>query len=132
MTNNKILSSNVDLLNAIDVYFRALYYCDLGLFDQVFHPASSLFDADEGDTTVDPIADYRDVIAKRVSPASKGQEREEEIIMIDWLSDRCATVKVRLRIHENVFVDHLCFVRGREGWRIVAKLWHLEDVRQLS
>ncbi len=129
MPHNKIRSSNVGLLDAVEVYFKALYYCDLNLFDQVFHPASSLFDADEGDTAVDPVADYRDVISKRVSPASKGQDREDEIIMIDWLSDKCATVKVRLRIHENVFVDHLCFVRGREGWRIVAKLWHLEEVK---
>ncbi|WP_085904578.1 nuclear transport factor 2 family protein [Kiloniella majae] len=130
MPNNKTLLSNTDLLDAIEVYFKALYYCDLHLFDQVFHPASCLFDADEGDTIVDPIADYRDVISKRVSPASKGQDREDEIIMIDWLSSKCATVKVRLRIHENIFVDHLCFVRGREGWRIVAKLWHLADVKQ--
>jgi hypothetical protein len=129
MPHNKIRSSNIGLLDAVEVYFKALYYCDLSLFDQVFHPASSLFDADEGDTAVDPVADYRDVISKRVSPASKGQDREDEIIMIDWLSDKCATVKVRLRIHENVFVDHLCFVRGREGWRIVAKLWHLEEVK---
>ncbi|WP_245433233.1 MULTISPECIES: nuclear transport factor 2 family protein [Rhizobium] len=38
-------------------------------------------------------------------------------------------MKVRLRIHSNVFIDHLCFVKGIEGWRIVAKVWHLETVR---
>jgi hypothetical protein len=49
--------------------------------------------------------------------------------MIDWLSEVSAVVKVRLRIHERVFVDHLSFVKGDEGWRIVAKIWHLESVR---
>jgi hypothetical protein len=123
---------DTDLLNAVQTYFDALYACDLSLFDQIFHPACSLFDADEGAITVDPIADYRQVIAKRVSPASCSQDREDEIILIDWLSPAAATVKVRLRIHANVFVDHICFVRGIEGWRIVAKAWHLESARASS
>ena len=78
------------------------------------------------------IADYRQVIAKRESPASRAQDREDEIILIDWPSPAAATVKVRLRIHANVFVDHLCFVKGGDGWRIVAKVWHLETVRVSS
>ena len=88
------MSRDTELLNAIQTYFDALYACDLSLFDQVFHPASSLFDADEGAITVDPIADYRQVIAKRESPSSRSQEREDEIILIDWLSPAAATVKV--------------------------------------
>jgi Putative lumazine-binding len=122
------MERHTQLLDAIDLYFRALYHCDLTLFDQVFHPTSSLFDADEGHVETDPIASYRAVIAKRTPPSSTGQAREDEIIMIDWLSDRCAAVKVRLRIHQNVFIDHLCFVRGEDGFRIVAKVWHLERV----
>lgn len=120
------MHNNIELLNAINLYFEALYHCDLQRFDQVFHPSCSLFDADESDITVDPIAMYRDVISKRISPASKGQQREDEIIMIDWLSNKCATVKVRLRIHNNIFIDHLCFARGENEFRIVAKIWHLE------
>lgn len=121
--------SNTDLLRAVQNYFDALYTCDLVLFDQIFDKHCSLFDADEGVIAVDPIAGYRNVIAKRIPPSSKGQIREDEIIMIDWLSKVSALVKVRLRIHQNVFLDHLCFVKGAEGWRIVAKIWHLESVR---
>ena len=126
------MSRNADLLDAIQTYFDALYACDLSLFDRIFHPACSLFDADEGTITVDPIDGYRRVIAKRESPASRSQQREDETILIDWLSPVTATVKVRLRIHANVFVDHLCFVKGTEGWRIVAKVWHLECVKTTS
>ncbi len=126
------MNRDTELLDAIQTYFDALYACDLLLFDKVFHPASSLFDADEGAIAVDPIADYRQVIAKRESPASRAQDREDEIILIDWLSPAAATVKVRLRINANVFVDHLCFVKGVDGWRIVAKVWHLETVRASS
>jgi Putative lumazine-binding len=124
----KNMTRQNELLNAIDLYFRALYFCDLTLFDAVFHPTSSLFDDDEGHIATDPMAAYRAVIAKRTPPANTGQAREDEIILIDWLSDRCATVKVRLRIHQNIFVDHLCFVKGENGFCIVAKVWHLERV----
>lgn len=122
------MSRNTELLNAIQTYFDALYACDLSLFDKIFHPACSLFDADEGAITVDPIADYRQVISQRESPKSREQRREDEIILIDWLSPTAAIMKVRLRIHANVFVDHLCFVKDINGWRIVAKVWHLESV----
>ncbi|TCU30858.1 putative lumazine-binding protein [Rhizobium azibense] len=62
------MSRDTDLLDAIQTYFDALYACDLSLFDRIFHPACSLFDADEGAVAVDPIADYRQVIAKRKLP----------------------------------------------------------------
>ena len=115
-----------ELLEAINTYFDALYYCDVKLLDKVFHQSSSLFDVDQGKLYVDPIASFRQDVATRPSPASKEQKRDQEVIMIDWLSKDCATVKLRLRAHKNVFVDHLCFVRDSDGWCIVSKVWHLE------
>jgi Putative lumazine-binding len=123
------MTDHTDVLATLQTYFDALYNCDLKLFDKVFYSASSLFDGDEGKISVDPIADYREVISKRISPASKGQAREDEVILIDWLCDVAVTAKVRLRIHQNVFIDHLCLVKGVEGWRIVAKVWHLDSVK---
>ena len=46
--------------------------------------------------------------------------------MIDHLSPISATVKIRIRVHKSVFVDHLGFVTGANGWQIVSKIWHLE------
>lgn len=117
-----------ELLDAIQLYFDALYYCDTSMLNQVFHESSSLFDADEGKLFVEPIASFSNDVGGRVSPASKGQNREDEILMIDWLSPISATVKIRLRAHQNVFVDHLGFVKTEAGWRIVSKIWHLESV----
>lgn len=115
-----------DLREAIELYFEALYTCDVDMLDRIFHPASSLFDADAGAIFVDPIADYRRTIAGRVSPASLGQVRQDEILLVDYLSDNAVLAKVRLRIHQDVFVDHLCFARSGGRWQIVAKLWHLK------
>ena len=116
-----------ELLASVDVYFRALYACDVSLLDQVFHPASSLFDVDEDVVTVDPFPAWRAVVGARKSPLSVNQERDEEIVGVTWLSEKAASVHVRLRVLDSVFVDHLSFVDGPDGWQIVAKVWHLES-----
>ena len=120
------MSDQSDLLAAVQLYFDALYECDTQKLNTVFHSASSLFDADEGKIFVEPIESFSADVGGRISPASKGQAREDEILMVDWLSPLSAVVKIRLRAHQNVFVDHLGFVKGPEGWKIVSKIWHLE------
>jgi len=119
---------DTDLFAAINTYFDAIYHCDVDLLDKVFHKGSSLFDVDEGSLLIDPIASFRNDVANRPSPASKNQQREDELISVDWLSKDCATVKLRLRAHNKVFTDHLCFVKDSDGWCIVSKVWHLEKV----
>jgi len=116
------------MLEAVQLYFDALYYCNTEKLNAVFHSTSSLFDADEGKIFVEPIESFSADVGGRVSPASKGQAREDEILMVDWLSPLSAMVKIRLRAHQNVFVDHLGFVKGPEGWKIVSKIWHLEKL----
>ena len=120
-----------ELSEAISVYLDAIYYCDVEKLDQVFHPASSLFDADEGKIFVDPIASFRANVARRPSPASRKQVRRDEVISIDCLSAISAVVKLRLQSHENIFADHLSFVKGPDGWKIVSKIWHLEGKRDV-
>lgn len=117
-----------DLFAAIETYFEAIHECDVKKLDDVFHPQSSLFDADNGEIFVEPIASFRADVAGRTSPQSAGQALDADILAIDFLSPLSATVKIRIRAHQNVFVDHLCFVRGRSGWKIVSKIWHLERV----
>lgn len=127
MLKQKTTSTN-DLLDAIQYYFDALYYCDTEKLNKIFHKNSSLFDADNGNIFVESIASFSKDVATRISPASKGQKPETEILLIDWLSSSCATVKIRIRAHNNIFVDHLGFVKGENGWQIVSKIWHLESV----
>ncbi len=119
------------LLDAVQVYFDAIYFCDAEKIDRVFHDESSLFDADNGDIFVDPIASFRADVDSRPAPSERSQARSDEIIAIDWLSDISAVVKLRLQSHENVFVDHLSFVLGKSGWKIVAKVWHLERTAEV-
>jgi len=128
-TNGSDLMSRMTALtSAIQTYFEAIHECDVAKLNAVFHPQSSLFDADGGSIFVEPIDSFRTDVAGRVSPASAGQDLEAEILMIDYLSPISATVKIRIRAHANVFVDHLGFVKAEDGWKIVSKIWHLERV----
>ncbi|MBT0957475.1 nuclear transport factor 2 family protein [Alphaproteobacteria bacterium KMM 3653] len=121
------MTIQANLLAAIETYFDAIHNCDTAKLNAVFHPQSSLFDADNGSVFVEPIDSFSRDVAGRVSPASLGQPREAEVLMIDFLSPISATVKIRIRAHQSVFVDHLGFVQGAEGWQIVSKIWHLES-----
>lgn len=116
------------LMDAVQTYFDALYYCDIEKLNAVFHPASSLFDGDQGTVFVEGIESFSNDVAGRESPASLNQAREDEVLLIDWLSPVSAVVKIRLRAHKNIFVDHLGFVKGENGWQIVSKIWHLEQL----
>ncbi|SEB36513.1 Putative lumazine-binding [Tenacibaculum sp. MAR_2009_124] len=127
MQNQETNSVN-NLLKAIQTYFEAIHFCDIEKLNKVFHESSSLFDVDNQNIFVEAIESFSKDVGGRVSPASKGQELDAEILMIDWLSSVCTTVKVRIRAHQNVFVDHLGFVNGENGWQIVSKIWHLERV----
>lgn len=121
------MTLQTDLLAAIETYFDAIHECDIEKLNAVFHPQSSLFDADNGTVFVEPIDSFSRDVAGRVSPASTGQSREAEVLMIDHLSPISATVKIRIRAHQSVFLDHLGFVNGADGWQIVSKIWHLES-----
>lgn len=122
------MTSPADLIAAVDTYLDGIHECDTGKLSAVFHASSSLFDADKGMIFAEPIDSFVADVGQRISPASVGQARDAEILMMDYLSPINATVKIRIRAHNNVFVDHLAFVKGQAGWQIVAKVWHLESV----
>ena len=126
------MASYDDLFAAMQTYFEAIHECDTAKLNAVFHPQSSLFDADNGTVFVEPIDSFRQDVSTRVSPASKGQALEAELLMLDYLSPISATVKIRIRAHEKVFVDHLGFVKGESGWQIVSKIWHLEKTVDIA
>lgn len=116
------------LLAAVDDYCRALHTTDVELLDRVFHPAASLFDVDDGEVRADPYWHWRQDVDARPDPASAGHDRIDDVLSVTGLSDDAATVALRIQIFDQVFVDHLQFVRDGERFRIVAKTWHLERV----
>lgn len=127
MSVNQLASHAVaELQSAVQRYFDLMYDCDVSRFDQVFHPTAQLHGVDEATLTVWPAQTYRDILAKRVPPAEMKAPRHEEVLLLDPVGDRQALVKVRVRIHDKVFVDHLCFLKIDGAWRITSKTFHHE------
>jgi len=58
-------------MDAVQLYFDALYYCDTEKLNVVFHETSSLFDADNGNIFVEPIASFSNDVGGRVSQKMK-------------------------------------------------------------
>lgn len=109
---------------AMQEYFDVMHECDLDKFDRVFHPACSLFSAQEGVFTVRPFAHYRAEMQQRTPPRSLGHPRDETILKIDLLSPEIALAQVRVRIFEKIFIDNLNLLKLDGRWMVIAKLYH--------
>jgi len=105
-------------------YFDVLQTQDLNKFDQVFHPGSVLYSAQDGQLTVRPFAEYRAMVQGRQSPQGGGFARLDEVLMIDVMSPEMAMVKVRLRLFDNIMVDYLNLMKVDGRWTIFSKLFH--------
>jgi hypothetical protein len=126
MTDATTPSPLFRLLETIERYFDLMYDCDLTKFDDVFLPSASLNGLRDGSLVVWPVAQYRDILAKRQSPQSLGAPRRQEILQIDFAGPDQAVAKVRVMINKNSFVDHLTLINVDSGWRIAFKAYTLE------
>jgi hypothetical protein len=83
-----------------------------------------LFTLHEGQVKPLSVSDYRALVASRQSPETLGAPREDQMISIDFSSATHALVKVKARINQLVFVDHLSMLCGENGWQIVSKTYY--------
>lgn len=105
-------------------YFDVLQNQNLEAFDQIFHKDCVLYSQQDGATVVRPFTEYRKMVAGRASPESLGASRHDEILMIDLLSAQMAVAKVKLRLFDNIMVDHLNLMKIGDHWMIFAKHFH--------
>ena len=105
-------------------YFDVLQNQDMDLFDRVFHKDCVLYSQQDGAVVVRPFAAYRSMVQGRQSPQSKGSPRADETLLVDFLSPTMATVKVRLRLFDNIMEDHLNVMKHEGRWMIYAKHFH--------
>lgn len=114
----------------LNEYFDVMYTQDMVKFDRVFHANVVLYSAQTGELNRRPYDVYREAVVNRESPESKGEERKDEIIFIDEMSDTAAMAKVQLQMFGGVMQDYLSliFIDGR--WQIISKIWErVADVK---
>lgn len=114
-----------DVHDLLGQYFDTLYYCDLGKFDAVFHPQAIYATADETPLLYRDMSAYREVIAQRLSPASRSEQRRDFVDAIEFAGNNTALARVRCSIGERDFVDLLSLVRTEGRWCIIAKVFQI-------
>ena len=104
-------------------YFDAMHTQDMEKFDRVFHKDVVLYSAQTGELNIRPYVVYREAVVNRESPQSKGEARNEKIIMIDEISDTAALAKVQLEMFGGVMQDYLNLIHIDGRWQIISKIW---------
>ena len=104
-------------------YFDAMHTQDMEKFDRVFHTNVVLYSAQTGELNRRPYDVYRDAVVNRESPQSKGEARNDKILMIDEISDTAAMAKVQLEMFGGVMQDYLTLIHIDGRWQIISKIW---------
>ncbi|MBY0574481.1 MAG: nuclear transport factor 2 family protein [Undibacterium sp.] len=114
------------ILQTISNYFDALYDCDVALLQHVFHPAANYYCATDGNLLHLDMENYFSVVAKRISPASRQELRQDRIISITTVGPVTAFAHVQCAIAEKFFDDFLSLICLDGRWQIIAKVFHYE------
>jgi len=116
------------ITSAINGYFDLMYDADDSQFGEVFHDACVVHGLRDGKLIAWSAAEFRALMRGRQSPAAMKSPRDQEILEIAHTLPDLATAKVRVRIGQICFVDHLLFHRIDGQWRITAKAFHVAHV----
>ena len=108
---------------ALANYFEAMHSQDMEKFDSVFHPSVTLYSAQGNELVLRPHALYREQVLNRQSPKELGNPRNDQVLMIDVMSESMALAKVQLQMFGGIMQDYLNLVKIDGHWWIIAKLY---------
>ena len=109
----------------LKTYFDGLYHADTERLAAAFHPQAIYATADETPLLYRTMSEYFSVVAKRESPASRGEPRRDVIDAIEFAGENTAFARVRCSIGTRDFVDLLTLVQTDGVWRIMAKVFQI-------
>jgi hypothetical protein len=116
------------IVSAIDGYFDLMYDADDTRFLDVFHDPCLIHGMRDGKLTAWSVSEFRDVMRGRPSPAALKSPRAQEILTIERTAPDLATAKVRVRIGQIDFIDHLVFHHIDGKWVVTSKTFHVARV----
>ena len=110
----------------LTAYFEGLYRSDTGILRRVFHPAALYACATDGTLLTLGMDEYFPIVAKRPSPASRGDARTDRIIAIEFVGPVTALARVQCSILPKHFTDLLTLVLVDGRWQVISKVFHYE------
>jgi len=115
-----------EIAGRMQLYFDGLHHSDVARLRAVFHPEAVYACATPGGETVLAMEDYFALVARRPSPAARGETRRDAIAAITFAGPNLAHVRAHCAIAPKYFTDLLTFVRFGGQWRIIAKVFHFD------
>jgi len=115
-----------EVANVLQTYFDGLYFSDVGKLGSALHPKAIYVSATEEELVYRTMDEYLPIVAKRPSPASRGELRRDAIESIEFAGDKHALARVRCAIGDRHFTDLLSFVYSQAGWQIISKVFHYD------
>ena len=122
MQNNSI----TEIQQQLEKYFDALYFCDVKLLNDVFHPDAVYINATDQPVLGLSMSEYFPIVASRISPASKQQLRQDKVISINMIHDQLAMVHVECVIQPKYLYDALKLKQKEGEWKIISKVFHYQ------
>lgn len=111
----------------LGLYFDGLYHSDTQRLAQVFHPKAQYVCVTDGTLLYRDMAEYFPVVEARISPASKGEPRRDEIVSVDFAGPVTARAVVRCVIGNRHFTDFLTLVHLDGRWQVMSKVFHYTE-----
>lgn len=116
-----------DVADVLAVYFDGLHFADSTRLAQVFHPQAQYACVTDGTLLYRDMATYFPVVFSRVSPASKGEVRRDEIVSIEFAGPVTARAMLHCAIGTRFFTDFLTLIKLDGRWQILSKVFHYEE-----
>jgi hypothetical protein len=113
-----------DVAGVLAVYFDGLHFADSKRLAQVFHPQAQYVCVTDGTLLYRDLADYFAVVDARISPASKGETRRDEVMSIEFAGPVTARAMLHCSIGDRFFTDFLTLIKLDGRWQIVSKVFH--------
>ncbi|WP_137112305.1 nuclear transport factor 2 family protein [Rhodobacter sp. SY28-1] len=113
-----------DVAAVLAVYFDGLHFADSKRLAQVFHPQAQYVCVTDGTLLFRDMATYFLVVDARISPASKGEVRRDEIVSIEFAGPVTARAMLHCTIGDRFFTDFLTLIKLDGRWLIISKVFH--------
>lgn len=111
----------------LGLYFDGLYFSDTKRLVQVFHPKAQYVSVTDGTLLYRDMAEYFPVVDARPSPASRNEDRRDEIVSVEFAGPVTARAVVRCSIGTRHFTDFLTLIRLDGRWQVMSKVFHYEE-----
>jgi hypothetical protein len=109
------------------VYFDGLHFADSKRLAQIFHPQAQYVCVTDGTLLYRDMATYFPVVDARISPASKGEARKDEIVSIEFAGPVTARAMLHCTMGDRFYTDFLTLIRLEGRWQIISKVFHYEE-----